>query len=159
MKSATQIPLTSDRRRGYTLVEIMVVVGIIGFLAALALPSMGRARTNSQGAAFINNLRLARAVFEAHVIENGFYPDDTTPGVIPDGMAQDLKSIQWARPTPIGGQWDWDYLQFGVTAGVSVFMPNFSDEQMTRIDQRIDDGDLSSGQFRQRAGGYIFIIE
>ena len=44
-------------RKGFTLVEIMIVVAIIGLLAAIAIPSFIKARTTSQQNACINNLR------------------------------------------------------------------------------------------------------
>lgn len=48
-------------KKGFTLVEIMIVVAIIGLLAAIAIPSFMKARTTSQANACINNLRMIEA--------------------------------------------------------------------------------------------------
>ena len=44
-------------KKGFTLIEIMIVVAIIGLLAAIAIPNFVHARTTSQNNACINNLR------------------------------------------------------------------------------------------------------
>jgi len=148
-----------NRRHNFTLVEIMIVVAIIGLLAALVLPSMVRARERARDTRFISDLRVATGAFEMYAIDQGGWPADRTPSVIPTGMADYLAKFPWAAETSIGGQWDWDYRQFGVIAGISVYQPNRTAAQMAEIDRMIDDGNLATGTFRQRANGYISILQ
>lgn len=56
---------------GFTLVEIMVVVTIIGLLAALALPAFQRVRASSQDKAVTGNLRQVASAAEQYFVEHG----------------------------------------------------------------------------------------
>jgi len=58
-----------DRIRGFTLVEIMIVVAIIALLAAIAVPGFLRARKRAQASRILNDLRLIDAAVDQYAIE------------------------------------------------------------------------------------------
>ncbi len=72
----------TNRKAGFTLVEIMIVVAIIGLLAAIAIPNFVKARATSQANACINNMRQIDAAVNEWALENhkttGTQPSLTT---------------------------------------------------------------------------------
>ena len=67
--------MKTNRKAGFTLVEIMIVVAIIGLLAAIAIPSFVNARTKSQQNACINNLRQVSGSKDQYALDkNGTAP-------------------------------------------------------------------------------------
>ena len=69
--------INTSRKAGFTLVEIMIVVAIIGLLAAIAIPNFVKARNTSQSNACVNNMRQIDSGIQQWALENG--KKDTDP--------------------------------------------------------------------------------
>jgi prepilin-type N-terminal cleavage/methylation domain-containing protein len=72
--------MRANKQSGFTLVEIMIVVAIIGLLAAIAIPNFVRARGTSQTNACINNLRIIDSAKQQWATEQGKQATDTPAG-------------------------------------------------------------------------------
>jgi prepilin-type N-terminal cleavage/methylation domain-containing protein/prepilin-type processing-associated H-X9-DG protein len=88
---------TSCRRCGFTLVELLVVITIIGMLVALLLPAVGRVRESARQAECLNNIRnLAQAMANY----------DSSKGQLP-GYSQPVNrgATRYVRVQPKSGRW------------------------------------------------------
>ena len=91
--------MTKRNRKGFTLVEMMIVVLIIGILIAIALPNFLRARENARLRACVANMKQIQAAIEQWGMETKASGDTNVPTDL-NAYANWLKTI----PTcPSGG--------------------------------------------------------
>ena len=76
----------ASRHDAFTLVEIMIVVVIIGLLAAMAISAFQRVRERSLASRYANDFNQFSAAFQRYVLENGGWPVGVVGGVFPTGM-------------------------------------------------------------------------
>lgn len=138
----------------------MIVVVIIGLLAALAIPAFQRVQQVARNNRFISDLRTLTQAFETYALKNGAWPGNAGSGVVPPGMSGEIRDDFWRLKNSLGGNWNWDYNNFGAVAAIATVNVTVSDEVMRAIDAKIDDGDLTSGHFRQVAANrFSYILE
>ena len=155
-------PTRADFDQGFTVLEIMIAVLIIGVLAALSVPIYQHINRSSRNARFISDLRTFSQAYETYAMKYGKWPPTADAGVVPTGMSGELQDSHWIASNSIGGNWKWDYNHpraNGFIAGISVMGVTVSDSQMLEIDTKMDDGDFTTGSFIKGTDRFTFILQ
>lgn len=151
--------MLAHARKAFTLVEILIVVVILGILAAIVVPKFSSASEQSAQTAFVTTLNEFVKVANISYQMTGQYPVEHTFGMMPSVYDEYLNAGEWSAPTPIGG--NWDIISGGaVTFGVGVYFPTApaTDAFMTQIDALYDDGVLTTGAFQKLGTGEFYVI-
>lgn len=119
------LPTHARRKRGFTLIEILIVVVILGILAAIVIPQFTNASQDAQVSAVKSQLQTIRSQIELYRVKNGSAnleasADDAyalfTLMTTPDDMNGGFQYLQTVPQLPNAfWTWDWD----GVTLRVA----------------------------------------
>ncbi len=145
------------RSRGFTLIELMIVVMVIGLLAAIAIPNYKRYRDNAKIGRTASEMRGLSAAFVAYLAATGSYPPDSHL-VLPLGMDEYINPAIWTNQTPLGGNYNWEGPDSYPYAGLSIFQATAPLSQIITLDNMLDDGNLATGKFRLGTNGRPTLI-
>lgn len=155
---------TTAPRPGFTLVEILIVVVILGILASIVIANLTGATEEARKAAFIANGTEFSEQAAYFALKTGSYLPDSGSGDLPAGFEYYIDAADWENGTPIAGVWDHESFDTGgYASAVGVHFQDAGeakdDAYMTQVDAMGDDGDLATGAFRKIAGDrYYFIV-
>jgi prepilin-type N-terminal cleavage/methylation domain-containing protein len=93
--------MKKTRKNGFTLVEIMIVVLIIGLLAAIAVPGFARARDDARSKTCVNNLRLIEAAKDQWAMATGAVEGAAVTATDAEYIEQFKGSVE--PECPVGG--------------------------------------------------------
>lgn len=157
---------TDHNTRGFTLVEIMVVVTLIGILASLSLPAIQSAGLRTKASTFQNDARVFSEAFVRYAQENGTFPrNQRNRDRFPPNMEGYIKSDAWQRTTPLGGRYSWDDFRRNNRSGhrgaIMILQSNLKMRELRAVDAAIDDGNTKTGTMQVRNGGsrIYYILE
>ncbi len=145
--------------RGFTLIEIMIAVVLVGILAALAVPAIKHLATRANDTLFLNDLRVASHSLERYAMEKGDWPPDGAGGWPPEMDGYLPPPARWHQPTPLGGSWSWARDNDGINAALRVTGFTGGEARALRIDKMLDDGDLAAGYLRGTAANLVYVMQ
>jgi general secretion pathway protein G len=129
----------SSNRKGFTLVEILIVVIILGILAAIVIPQFTNASSDARQSSMTSELQTIRSQLELYKMQHGdAYPTDTGAGT---------------------GVWDWTKLTGTTTYGSTTFGPYLQQAPINPLVSKspvaIDTANATSGWVLHSATGKV----
>ncbi|MFK7790048.1 MAG: type II secretion system protein [Phycisphaeraceae bacterium] len=148
-------------RHGFTLMEILIVVVILGILAAIVIPSFASATEDTRKAAFTQDLRAFETGILRYEADNASFPPDGGSGTVPSGLEDYVNVPKWQSGSSIGGVWD-NETNDVVSAGIGIHFNGTGQTRdatyMADIDAMVDDGVVTTGSFRVFGDRYYRVI-
>lgn len=150
------------RRSAFTLLEIIVVIIVIGILAAMVVPRYVSARQDTAISATAEDLRAIENAVSMYYAKYGAYPRDVNRTEVVSVLEPFFKDENpFSKIAPIGGKYDyegppnWSPVQISVRSEIST---NHSEAVAIELDRYMDNGDLRTGSIRRDGDRTYYIV-
>jgi len=149
-------PIVGRSRKGFTLIEIMIVVVIIGLLATVAIPAFRKVQLNSRASIIANDFRIFAEALNRYNLQEGAWPaDHWVAGAMPSGM-DGIMPTAWIRQPVAGGYYAFE--QADGKANVILVKNGLKREIIDRIEEIMDDGDQGSGLIQGNSNSVMYVL-
>ena len=144
---------------GFTLLEMVVVILVLGILAGVAAPKFTSLSKDSQAATILQNVNVIFDAVEMFAAEHGRLPDDADAGEIPTELEPYLRSTKiFTESTSYCSTFEWDgpngpTTSFGVALTVTGGATGM--QLYMKLEEIADDGTAVAGWIRAGGGGSV----
>ncbi len=138
--------LRHTRRTGFTAVELMIVVVIIGLIAAIAIPAFQKVRQQARATRAVNDMKKVGEAFNLLILINGDIPEGVYTSSNSPGGFEAVEIPPELASMPLG---DGSQLSFTYSSSNGVVELSSTEEiesgVLEKIDDLLDDGNTSTG--------------
>ena len=140
-------------RNGFTMLELVVVITVVGILAAMVVPRFAGAQDESSVAATAADLHKIAQALSMYQGTNGLFPPNASRSSDATMIKPYFKgSNPFEKVTPIGGVYDYDGTPTHTPVTISILQDGsnrYSYDHALELDAYMDNGDLTSGRLRE----------
>jgi len=150
--------------RAFTMIELLVVIIVVGILAAMVVPKFATAQQDTSLAATAEDLKVIEAALQMYVAKNGTYPRDVNRTKYPPELKPYFKNGNpFEKLVPLGGKYDyegppnWNPVQISMRTESGTV--GHTEAEAQRLDDYMDDGNLATGLIRRQGGRTYYIVD
>jgi prepilin-type N-terminal cleavage/methylation domain-containing protein len=149
--------------KGFTLVELMIVVAIIGLLAAVGVPAFANAYHKSRALSIYKEFRYVEEAVLLYYAYNGSLPPKVGGGEyqLHEDLLEYLRD-DWPGSSTLGTKWKWGFWPEGNICSIRVDLSECLEDDpsleytLQILDENHDNGDLHSGDIKLGGAGVLW---
>lgn len=147
--------------RKLSILDAAIPAGLAAVFMAISVPLLRGAVLRRRTAECAGRIIRAADAFDFYAAAFGRYPESQQNPQKTEAEMRGAFAVYnidwWAAATELGGHWSW--YSNGQTSSVVISGAKIPQQQMARLDQLLDDGNLETGSFQRRASRYHYIIK